>query len=100
MIDASEPNIKPTNMKEIIIIAGLLMSTLWTAAAGGDEICRTSVCEYDLAIRRAQTMVYTDPTSRKVFDVALHGSGHLVVVASNFNSAVDYPDVIGRVVDP
>ena len=78
----------------------VLLTSTWQPSDGRDSICLSPVCEYDLEIRRAQTMVYTDPSTERVFDVALNESGKLVVVSSSFHSIADYPDIIGRVVEP
>jgi len=74
---------------------GLFLFILMTSTAG--EVCRGPVCEFRFVVSLAETM--TTRIDGKVFNVQLNGT-RLQVVENSLRRAVDYPDIIGRTVNP
>jgi len=74
---------------------GLFLFILMTSTAG--EVCLGPVCEFQFVVRLAETM--TTKIDGKVFNVQLNGT-RLQVVENSLRRAADYPDIIGRTVNP
>jgi len=74
---------------------GLFLFILMTSTAG--EVCRGPVCEFQFNVSLAQTM--TTKTDDGIFSVELNGT-RLQVVENSLRKVVDYPDIIGRTVNP
>jgi len=74
---------------------GLFLFILMTSTAG--EVCSGPVCEFQFVVSRVQTM--TTKIDGKVFSVRLNGT-RLQVVENSLRRAADYPNIIGRTVNP
>jgi len=74
---------------------GLFLFTLMTSTAG--EVCLGPVCEFRFVVSITETM--TTKINGKVFSVGLNGT-RLQVVENSLRRADDYPDIIGRTVNP
>jgi len=74
---------------------GLFLFILMTSTAC--EVCRGPVCEFRFVVNLAETM--TTKIDGYGFNVQLNGT-RLQVIENSMRTAVDYPDYIGRTVNP
>jgi len=74
---------------------GLFLFILMTSTAG--EVCRGPDCEFQFVVSAKETM--TTEIDGIVFSVQLNGT-RLQVVENSLRRADDYPDIIGRTVNP
>jgi len=79
-----------------LLVCGTLCLLLATSVAGSD-VCTGPVCEFEFVVRRAQTMTTT--IDGQVFSVQLNET-RLQVVENSFRRAAEYPDIIGRTLNP
>jgi len=75
----------------------LVVCLLIATSVASSEVCTDPVCEFEFIVRRTQTMTTT--IDGQVFSVQLKET-RLQVVKNSFRRVADYPDIIGRTVDP